>query len=144
MLAKSVFEKQDKEKKRQKVIILVTDWDANVWIDPTLAAKVAKESWIKIYTIWIWGKKWVYIRWLWVIPPLKAKTLKEIVNITNWKFYRADSNYNFVQIFNELKKLQSSDIEIKIQKTYAQYYYNLAIILLIIFSIYMFFVFRKI
>ncbi len=147
MLAKSIFEKQIPKKdfnKREKVIILVTDGDSNTGINPILAAKAAKQDNIKIYTIWIWGKQALYISWLWVVPPLNSKTLEQIASITWWQFFRADSNYTFAKIFDELKKLQSNDIEVEIKKQYSQYYYNFAMILLFIFTLYMYFVFRRI
>ncbi len=147
MLAKSIFEKQIKKKdfkKRQKVIILITDWDSNVGINPLLAAKYLAESWIKIYTIWIWWKKPLFISWMWVVPPLNSKTLKEIANISHAKFFIADSNYSFSRIFSELKKLQTNDIDVKITKKYSQYYYDYALLLLILFVLFMFLSFKRI
>ncbi len=147
LLAKNIFEKQIKKedfKKRQKVIILVTDGDSNVWIDPIIAAKAASDDWIKIYTIWIWWRKPLFISWLWIIPPLNATTLKKIAQVTWWEFFRADSNYSFQRIFDKLKTLQSNDIEVEIKKQYSQEYYKFAMLLLFIFSIYIFLVFAKI
>lgn len=56
----------DESLDREKIIILITDWDANVWVDPDLAIKFLKENNktkdIKIYTIWIWWKEEAYIK----------------------------------------------------------------------------------
>jgi len=96
LMAKTLFKApkwQDKEdyKKREKVIILLTDWDANVWVDPVLAWLSAKKEWIKIYTIWIWSEKWWIINYkVWPfnrqskVPPLNDKTLKKIAQDTWW------------------------------------------------------------
>ncbi len=144
LMSKTLFKNNKKDTKREKVIILLTDWDANVWVDPKIAALYAKENWIKIYTIWIWSKTWGYItynNWFFKqrqkIPPLNDSDLKYIAKVTNWKYFRADSNRTFQTIFNELQKLEKNDIEVTIQKEYKQYYdifiYSLIILILIFF-----------
>jgi Ca-activated chloride channel family protein len=127
LMSKTLF--KDKDKNREKVIILLTDWDANVWVDPKIAAISAKEKAIKIYTIWIWSESWGYITYdVWPfkqrqkIPPLNDKDLKYIASTTNWKYFRADTNRTFEAIFKELQKLEKNDIEVKIKKKYTNYY----------------------
>lgn len=149
LMAKTLFKapkgvsKKDYEK-REKVIILLTDWDANVWVDPVLAWLSAKENGIKVYTIWIWSKKWGTITYnVWPfkrqqkIPPLNDKTLKKIASETNGLYFRAENNNTFNSIFKELSKLEKDDINIEIKKEYSEYYDNFIyslIILLTIFS----------
>ncbi len=131
LMSKTLFKNKEKnnKQKREKVIILLTDWDANVWVDPVLASLSAKKENIKIYTIWIWSKKWWYISYQvgpflqkQKIPPLNDKTLKKIAKTTFWEYFRADNNKTFETIFNNLQKLEKNDIEIEIKKTYKQYY----------------------
>jgi len=131
LMSKTLFksDKDDKKEDREKVIILLTDWDANVWVDPKVAWISAKEAWIKIYTIWIWSKSWGYITYnTWPfkqkqkIPPLNDKDLKYIASTTDWKYFRADNNRTFEEIFKELQKLEKNDIEVKIKKKYTNYY----------------------
>ncbi len=43
---------------REQLIILLTDGDANRWIDPHLVAQLAQEEWISIHTIWIGTVAW--------------------------------------------------------------------------------------
>jgi Ca-activated chloride channel family protein len=149
LMSKTLFknDEDEKEQDREKVIILLTDWNANTWIDPRVAWISAKEKWIKIYTIWIWSKKWWYIEyknWPFIsrqkIWPLNDKNLKYIAKTTNWKYFRADSETTFKAIFQELQKLEKNDIDIKIKKKYTNYYdifvYSL-IFLMIWFSILM-------
>jgi Ca-activated chloride channel family protein len=133
LMSKTLFKEDNKEEKleREKVIILLTDWDANVWVDPKIAAISAWEKKIKIYTIWIWSEKWWYIVYdVWPfkqkqkIPPLNDKDLKYIASSTNWKYFRADTNRTFEAIFKELQKLEKNDIEVKIKKKYSNYYEN--------------------
>jgi len=144
LMAKTLFKNEKKDENREKVIILLTDWDANVWVDPVLAWLSAKKENIKIYAIWIWSKKWWFISynvWPFVqkqrISPLNDKYLKKIASDTNWLYFRAENNNTFKLIFDELSKLQKDDIEIEVQKEYSEYYdyfiYSL-IILILIFS----------
>ena len=145
LMAKTLFkapkdESESDYKKREKVIILLTDWDANAWVDPVLAWLAAKKNWIKIYTIWIGSEKWGIITYnVWPfkkqqkIPPLNDKSLKQIAKDTWWKYFRADNNKTFNDIFKELSKLDKNDINIEIKKEYSEYYkyflYSLIILL---------------
>ena len=147
LMAKTLFKapkdvSEEDYKKREKVIILLTDWDANVWVDPTLAWLSAKEEWIKIYTIGIWSENWGVINYnVWAfkkqqkIPPLNDETLKQIAKDTWWTYFRAENNDSFNDIFNELQKLEKNDINIEIKKEYSEYYnifiYSLAILLIL-------------
>ena len=106
--------------KRTKVIILLTDGDANKGVNPILAAEYLKKNWIKVYTIWIGSKKWGYIPYqVWPftqyvkIPPLKENTLRQIAKITNWKFFRATDNKSLEKIFDEISKLEKTKIKVK-------------------------------
>lgn len=145
LMAKTLFKApkwvdEKKYENREKVIILLTDWDANVWVDPVLAWLSAKKEWIKIYTVWIWSEEWWYITYdVWPfkqqekVPPINDKTLKQIAQDTNAKFFRADNNSTFESIFSELSKLEKNDINIEIKKEYSEYYkyflYSLIILL---------------
>jgi Ca-activated chloride channel family protein len=149
LMAKTLFKapkniSEEEYSKREKVIILLTDWDANVWVDPILAWLSAKQEWIKVYTIWIWSKQWWTITYnVWPfkkqqkIASLNDKTLKQIAQDTNALYFRAENNNAFNSIFEELSKLEKNDIDIEIKKEYSEYYdvflYSL-IVLLTIFS----------
>ena len=87
----------DKSKDREKVMIIVTDWEANKWLKPSLALKLLKDKTIKSYTIWIWWteKTFVYVDdafWnklkveIWWIDE---QTLKMIATETWWKYFKA-------------------------------------------------------
>lgn len=120
----------DKNNNREKVIILITDWEANKWIPPLQAVKLARDKNIKVYTIWIWWEKdsFVYLVdniWrktkveIWWVDE---KTLKSIAGITNASYFRATDNESLKNIFKELWKLNKTDIEIKKQVQYAPNY----------------------
>jgi len=149
LMAETLFKapkdmKAEDYKKREKVIILLTDWDANVGVNPVLAGLSSKDKNIKIYTIWIGSKAWWLISYnVWPfkkqyrIPPLNDKVLKQIASDTNAKYFRAEDNNSFEKIFNELYLLEKNDINIEIKKQYKEYYdiflYSL-LILLILFT----------
>lgn len=151
LMSKTLFkapkdESEDEYKKREKVIILLTDWDANAWVEPTLAWLLAKKEWIKIYTIWIWSKQgWVitYGSWPFMrqvkVSPLNDTILKQIALDTSWEYFRADSNKTFRKIFKELEKLEKNDINIEIKKEYSEYYSYLIYALMILLSLFTYF-----
>ncbi len=63
-----------KSEDREKMMILITDWEANKGLDPMLALKMAKKEGIKIYTIWVWWDKPVYIDVnIWWFFPQRVK-----------------------------------------------------------------------
>lgn len=144
-----VWVSKEEYEKRQKVIILLTDGDANVWVDPILASLSAKKENIKIYTIGIGSEKWGTIKtniWWWLtqeqqIPPLNDTALKEIAQNTSGKFFRATDNDSFIKIFDILQKLEKNDIKINITKLYTEYYTYFMIVLVVnlfIFSVLIF------
>lgn len=151
LMAKNMFEKEKQE--REKVIILLTDWEANIWIDPKIAALSAKDDKIKIYSVWIWSEKESFVNykvWLFeqkaIISPLNDKSLREISDLTNAKFYRAVDNKTFENIFLDLEKLEKKDLETEIKKSYKDLYNEFAYFLsflIFIFLLILFFPFLK-
>lgn len=154
LMSKTLFKapewisKNDYEK-RQKVIILLTDWDANVWVDPNLASLSLKDDKIKIYTIWIWSEKWWiinYTSWWFTqqmqIPPLNDTSLKQIAFNTSWEFFRATDNNTLKNIFDTLKKLDKNDIKINITKLYNENYDYFVLVLLLALSSFCILIFR--
>lgn len=130
----------EKSLDREKVMIIVTDWEANKWLQPNIALKLLKEKNIKAYTIWIWwleklfvtvddffgNKQKVEIWWI------DEETLKKIANETDWKYYRASSNEVFKNIFQDLSKLEKKEIETEVKKLYDSKYEYFYIVLLIL------------
>jgi len=115
--------------KREKIIVLATDGEANIWIDPQLASKMAKEKSIKIYTIWIWSETGTYIDYQDFFGMRKQrvewvdeKTLRVVADMTNWRYFNATDNDSFTKIFDEISKLEKSEIKIQEKKEYDEYY----------------------
>jgi len=82
------------------VIILVTDGENNQGISPIDAANKAKQLGIKIFTIGIGKKEGAIVKGYQTY--LDEGTLIEIANITNGKYYHADSEKQLKRIYNEL------------------------------------------
>jgi len=143
ILAADTFD--DKED-REKVIILLTDWEANKWINPLVALKYIQDENpdIKVYTIWIWWDKETSITitnniWQKQVLPIwwvDEKTLKTIAKWTNWKYFRAKDKETFKEIFEEISKLEKKEIiseTIKINKEKYTYFLYILIFLFLIF-----------
>lgn len=140
----------EEDEKREKVMILVTDWEATHWVTPAAAAIDAKDKWIRIYTIWIWSEEWwevVFQHWPFeqkqMIPPLNSESLIEISKISSWEFFRATDNDSLEQIFDYLEKLEKSDIEIETKKEFSTYYTKFAYILIVLMFVYILSLFYK-
>lgn len=108
-----------------KVMILLSDGSNNAGeIDPKTAAELAAEYDIKIYTIGA-GTNQSYTR----IPgrgmirnEIDEETLKHIANITGGKFFRATDIKALESIYNEIDKLERSEIEVKKFTLYKELY----------------------
>ena len=124
---------------REKIVILLTDGDANKWVDPLLAVQLLQSKWIKAYTIWVWSKNWGTVKvqngpftQTLQIAPLNETTLREIAKISDWKFFRATDNNSLEDIFLEISKLEKTEIETEIEKNYVTVYEPFLYILLIL------------
>lgn len=116
------------DEKRTKIILLLSDGDANVGVDPVVAAYKAKEMNVKIYTIGI-GKEGGA-----PIPVVDAlgrktvarnrdgsvymasyneKTLKDIASITGGTFFKVDDNAAFTHAVDEINALEKTDIVVQ-------------------------------
>lgn len=134
------------EEKREKIIVLITDWDANVWINPKTALKYVGENKIKVYSIWIWNPEWTELfmtdifgnkqyfidaNWTPIKAKLNEEMLKYLSSNSGWKYYNAQSKDSLNQIFDDLSRLNKTEIKNKIIKAfYPIYYYFVLIILL--------------
>lgn len=122
VLASDALDKKNTSK--QKVIILITDGEANKWLEPLIALKLLKEKNIKTYTIgvgksgdttvdvpvWRWLIQRVLIGWV------DEEILKKIAQETWGKYFRADSKNTFKQILDTISLLEKSTIETEIYK----------------------------
>jgi Ca-activated chloride channel family protein len=120
-LANAVARLKDSEAK-SKVVILLTDGENNRGeIAPITAAEIAKTYGIRVYTIGIGTMGMapypiqtpfgLQIRDIEV--KIDEKTLQEIANITEGKYYRATNNKTLIEIYKAIDLLERSKIQNK-------------------------------
>ena len=109
-------------KAKSRVIILLTDGVNNSgFIDPRMAADMAKEFGIKVYTIGIgtngnamfpYAKKpdgsFLYQM---MKVDIDESLMKEIAKTTDGQYFRATSNSKLKSIYDEINKLETTEIE---------------------------------
>ncbi|GAA3644256.1 vWA domain-containing protein [Flavivirga jejuensis] len=121
-LATSVNRLKD-SKATSKVIILLTDGVNNSgFIDPKIASELAVEYDIKTYTIGLGTNgmalspvaidqrtgDFQYAR---IQVEIDEVLLKEIANVTGGKYFRATNNRKLEEIYDEINKLEKTEIE---------------------------------
>lgn len=109
-------------KAKSKVIILLTDGENNAgFIEPETAAQIAKEYGIKVYTICIGTNGMAEFPYayapnggfLFKMMPVEIDEplMKAIAKTTGGKYYRAVNNKKLEEIYNEINKLETTEIE---------------------------------
>ncbi len=105
-----------------KVIILLTDGVNNSgFIDPKIASELALEYGIKVYTIGL-GTNGMALSPVGILPngdfqynrvqvEIDEDLLKEIAKVTGGKYFRATNNKKLEEIYDEINKLEKTDIE---------------------------------
>lgn len=110
-------------KAKSKSIILLTDGSNNTGIvAPLTAAEIAKELGIKVYTIGIGTNGMadypvinMFGRVEYQKQPvvIDENTLRQIADITGGKYFRATGNKVLQEVFDEINKLEKSEIDVK-------------------------------
>lgn len=120
-LATAVNRLKDSEAK-SRVIILLTDGVNNTGqIDPQTASLLAVEYGIKVYTIGI-GSNGMALSPIGILPngnfqygrvqvEIDEALMKEIAKVTNGRYFRATDNKKLEQIYEEINKLEKTDVE---------------------------------
>lgn len=109
-------------KAKSRVIILLTDGVNNAGvIDPRMAADIAKEYGIKVYTIGVGtngNALFPYAKrpdgkfeYKMQKVEIDEQLMKEIAKKTAGKYFRATSNTKLKAIYNEINKLETTEIE---------------------------------
>lgn len=105
-----------------KVIILLTDGVNNSgFIDPKIAAELAVEFGIKVYTIGI-GTNGLALAPIGILPngkfrygqkqvEIDEKLLQEIADETGGLYFRATDNEKLEEIYGEINKLEKTEVE---------------------------------
>ena len=139
-LATSVNRLKDSRAK-SKIIILLTDGVNNSgFIDPKIATELAVEFGIKTYTICL-GSNGTALAPVGILPNGKFKygltkveideeLLKEIANETGGIYFRATDNKKLEEIYEEINKLEKTEIEEFKYYNYAEKYRTLVLMAL--------------
>lgn len=109
-------------KAKSKVIILLTDGVNNAgFIEPETASQIAREYGIKVYTIGIGTNGMAEFPYayapnggfLFKMMPVEIDVdlMKTIAKNTGGKYFRANSNSKLEAIYNEINKLETTEIE---------------------------------
>ncbi|ALJ05715.1 aerotolerance regulator BatA [Pseudalgibacter alginicilyticus] len=108
-------------KAKGKVIILLTDGVNNSgFIDPKIASELAAEYDIKVYTIGLGTNGMAMypamtrtgdIQRIRVQVEIDEELLKEIADATGGKYFRATNNTKLAEIYDEINKLEKTEIE---------------------------------
>lgn len=110
-------------KAKSKVIILLTDGVNNAgFIEPETASNIAKEFGIKVYTIGLgsngmaefpYGYAPNGVDFLYKMLPVEIdeQLMKTIAKNTGGKYFRANSNSKLESIYNEINKLETTEIQ---------------------------------
>lgn len=109
-------------KAKSKIIILLTDGVNNAgFIEPETASDIAEQYGIKVYTIGIGTNgtaEFPYAiatngKFLFRMMPVEIdeKLLRSIAKKTKGKYFRATSNSKLEQIYEEINKLETTEIE---------------------------------
>jgi Ca-activated chloride channel family protein len=126
---------------KSKIVILLTDGSNTAGkIPPDKATEIAQSLGIKVYTIGIgttgkipfiqdtvWGPQVVYGK-----ADLDEQALKMIAEKTKGKYYRAKNEKELASIYNDIDKLEKSEVKIKNYMQYKEIFYYFLIPALIL------------
>lgn len=110
-------------KAKSKSIILLTDGSNNTGnVAPMTAAEIAKKYGIKVYTIGV-GRNgnapypqtnmFGAIEYVNMPVVIDEATLQNIASVTGGKYFRATGNNVLTEIFNEIDKLEKTEMDVK-------------------------------
>ncbi|MBT6843719.1 MAG: VWA domain-containing protein [Candidatus Melainabacteria bacterium] len=118
-------------KAKSRILILMTDGQSNSGsISPQLAAEMAKQLKVKIYTIGIGQDGEVPF----LVPtpfgmqkvkqaiPIDEETLIEISEKTGGVYFRGKTTEDLVKIYNHIDKLEKTEIQVKKYNSYRDIY----------------------
>jgi Ca-activated chloride channel homolog len=140
-----------KSEDRTKVLVILTDGDANTGVDPEMAAKKAKQENVIIYTIGIgkeggaplpqrdaFGNK-TYARnrdGSLAMATFNEEALRKIARIGDGQYFRADDNKSFDEAMKEISFLQKREIKTQVITEYNERFYFFLATLFFLFIVY--------
>lgn len=121
-------------KAKSKIIILMTDGVNTIEnaMPPSIAAELAKNNNIKVYTIGIGTNGYalmptqIDIFGDLVFTETEVKidepVLKEVAQMTGGKYFRATSNTSLEEVYDEINQLEKSDVKVAKLFNYQEYF----------------------
>jgi Ca-activated chloride channel family protein len=109
-------------KAKSKVVILLTDGVNNAgFIEPETASDIAQQYGIKVYTIGIGTNGMAespyaigpngQLMFQMMKVEIDEKLMQSIARKTGGKYFRATSNYKLAQIYDEINKMETTEVE---------------------------------
>src|SRR5690606_4343051 len=129
-------------KAKSRIIILLTDGVNNSgFIDPKIASELAVEYGIKVYTIGLGSNGMALspvaidprtgeLQYARVQVEIDEALLKDIANVTGGLYFRATNNQKLEEIYNEINKLEKTEIEEFKYSNYQELYRPLVLLAL--------------
>lgn len=123
-----------KSKAKSKIIILMTDGVNTVLnaMPPQIAAELAKNNGIKVYTVGIGSNGFAAfptgtnifgdIVFTEQKTEIDENTLIDIAQLTGGKYFRATSNSSLQNVYNEINQLEKSDVKSSKLYNYEEYF----------------------
>ncbi|MCH7732972.1 MAG: VWA domain-containing protein [Candidatus Marinimicrobia bacterium] len=108
---------------KSKVIVLLSDGSNNAGeLDPITASGFARDYGVKIYTVGVGSKgkapypvndPIVGKRYVQVDVDMDEETLKRVAETADGKYFRATDEESLLEIYNEISRLERSEIKVK-------------------------------
>ena len=118
---------------KSRILILMTDGQNNAGkVPPLTAAEAAETLDVKVYTIGVgkegfapFPRRGPFGQTVYTQMPvdIDEDTLKEIAEITNGKYFRADSTDTLVRIYEEIDQLETSEVEVTEYQRYEEIFH---------------------
>lgn len=116
-----------------KVVVLLTDGVNNSgYIKPMVAAQLAQENDVKLYTIGVGSRGQALApvsrrrngEFIFGMSQVEIdeELLQEMAQMTGGKYYRATSENDLVQIYNEINQLEKSEIKVSVIQHHDDYF----------------------
>ena len=131
-LANAVNRHKD-SKAKSKVIILLTDGVNNRGeIDPITAAQIAASYGVRVYTVGVGtigeapypAPTPFGIRYQMIPVDLDEKSLSQIAELTDGKYFRATDNTTLKKIYKEIDRLEKTRVEVRSYRRFTELFYS--------------------
>ncbi len=145
----------DGDKDRTRVLVVLTDGDANTGINPPIAATKARQEGIKVYTVGIGkeggapipGKDFFgrrdYLRnrdGSLFMATFQEEKLQELSRIGGGKYFRVTNENAFRETLREIGNLEKKEIEVEVSTIYTENFEKYLIGLFVAMVVYFVFV----